>query len=222
MSRKRLTITNPVRSGHDPDVRITNDRWVHLENELGQCISSELRENIIDATNRFLRHAVSESESPLSKPAKARLQRITRATKQLADAITDDRATDDAIRYANSLINRHLTGFEDRQDIYDLVNILVLACSKANAEFELDKNAAPLPVQYWNNWIRSVTDLLLKNGIPTSARKDAALQKADQQPSAFVRFIEQLQMEIPEAHRQAEQSKDALAGAITKARRAGR
>jgi hypothetical protein len=222
MSRKRLTIPNPVRSGYDLDVKITDDRWVQLENELGKCISLELRAHIIDATNRFLRHAVSETESPSSKPAKARLHRITRATKRLSDAIKDDRGTYDAIKYANSLIDKHLSGLEDHQDIYDLVNILVLACSKANAEFELDKNAAPLPVQYWNNWIRSVTDLLRRNDLPTSARKDAALQKADQQPSAFVRFIEQLQKEIPEAHRQAEQSKDALAGAITKARRAGR
>jgi VCBS repeat-containing protein len=67
----------------------------------------------------------------------------------------------------------------------------------------------------WDRWIVRLTSIAEKHGLPWRVRKDSDKQ-SDQSP--FVELIWELQQSVPGTHRRAH-SKDALAKAITEARR---
>jgi hypothetical protein len=67
----------------------------------------------------------------------------------------------------------------------------------------------------WERWIVRLTSIAEKHGLPWRVRKDSDKQ-SDQSP--FVELIWELQQSVPGTHRRAH-SKDALAKAITEARR---
>jgi hypothetical protein len=69
----------------------------------------------------------------------------------------------------------------------------------------------------WQLWVRDLSDIAIRYGLPTGARKDTDKVK-NGKVSAFVRFVGALQNYIPE-HRRHIQSLNALAVGISKARK---
>jgi hypothetical protein len=68
----------------------------------------------------------------------------------------------------------------------------------------------------WDRWIERLTSIAKAHNLPWRVRKDS--DKQSDRPSPFVEFVWGLQQFVPGTHRRAH-SKDALAKAITEARR---
>jgi hypothetical protein len=98
-----------------------------------------------------------------------------------------------------------------------ILTSFVVACDKARQDLheESDEHRLGEP---WETWIRNLTEILKRNGLPTAARKDATLNKSGR-PSAFVLFVEELQKSFSEVFRRGTHSAGALTEAIGRARR---
>jgi hypothetical protein len=69
----------------------------------------------------------------------------------------------------------------------------------------------------WANWIRWLTIIMKEHGLPYSAPKDSDKQKREM--SGFVLFVQELQKHVPTTAQRPVQSLDALAQAISRARK---
>jgi hypothetical protein len=69
----------------------------------------------------------------------------------------------------------------------------------------------------WNEWVCLLTLIMKEHGLPFEARKDVD-KKATSKVSPFVRFVAELQRQLPEEFHQFTHSLDALSQAISRAR----
>ncbi|MHC2584186.1 hypothetical protein [Bradyrhizobium diazoefficiens] len=204
-----------------PEFAILEADWKSLETALGKELSADVRGQLIGMTANFLHFAPFELAAEPLDDTDARLTKVRKAASAFQQALNDGRSSD-ARFFATHLIERH---FDDarigkRQTIHNLSGILtsfIVACTKAQAEIDGDGVAGHSPGEAWKTWIRNVVKLLQENGLPTQVRKDTDKNRSG--PSPFVRFIDRLQTCFDRKYRRAIQSPEALAEAITRARR---
>jgi hypothetical protein len=71
----------------------------------------------------------------------------------------------------------------------------------------------------WDNWIASLAEILGAYGLPNEARADSDKKSSPDVQSEFVLFIEALQALLPPGSYRVRASRDALAKAISRAKR---
>lgn len=204
------TRTVPIVSGEGPDLclSVTDTGWQQAERALGKKISPTIRDEIIGATERFLRYAPYEREAEPIGDVEARIRRITKAAQQFLAVLIEDDMSDARI-YADQLIERrwnHLAFGE----LEDMMMSFVAACENSNVD-----RPGFQPGQAWDRWIRDLTDILRKHHFHTGVRKDSD-KTADASP--FVRFVAQMQEQFPKDLRRHLHSETALTVAISRAR----
>jgi hypothetical protein len=219
--RKRML---PIASagGPSPIVIIDDAKWQTLERIIDKPISPALRTELVDATNHFLSFAIFEHTVEPLDGATERVTAVSGAANRFWRTLVEG-GNSDARVYADHLIKMH---FDDarmprRDKIYNLIGIMtsfMVACDLAGKQLASGTNAEHRPGEYWEGWIRRLTEILKRSEISTSARKDAAMNKSGK-ASNFVLFIEVLQKGFDPKFRRGTHSTSALAEAITRARR---
>jgi len=223
MPRNKRLLPIAEALGPPPRVSIPDNQWHCLEGILGKVLQPAIRKEIIEVTDRFLGFAVFDPTREPVDEASTLLNALTKTGGDFLGALVDaGEGSDDGAVYAVQLLRRHFKEpkLRHRNKIDALTSILtsfVVACDKARKELDKEGDEHRLG-ESWETWIRNLTEILNRNGLPTAARKDATLNKSGR-PSAFVLFVEELQKSFSEIFRRGTHSAGALTEAIGRARR---
>jgi hypothetical protein len=221
MAQRKRTLPIASAGGPRPKTAVDNAKWQAIEKIFDRAISPALRTELVDATNHFLSFAVFEHTVEPLDGATERITTVSGAAKQFWRALIEG-GNSDARFYADHLIEMHFrdAGMRHRDKIHYLTGIMtsfVVACDLAGKELASGANAEHRRGDCWEGWIRRLTEILGRNEMPTSARKDAAVNKSGK-ASKFVRFVEEFQMGFESKFRRGDFSTSALAEAISRAR----
>jgi hypothetical protein len=222
MPRNKRLLPIASALGPPPRVSIPDNEWHRLEGILGKGLQPGIRKEIIDVTDRFLGFAVFDLTREPVDNASTLLNALTKTGGDFFCALVDAGGSGDGAVYAVHLLRRHYKEpkLRHRNTIDALTSILtsfIVACDKARQELH-EEGDEHRRGESWETWIRNLTEILERNGLPTAARKDAVRNKSGK-ASKFVLFVEQLQGHFEERFRRGTHSTDALAEAIGRSRR---
>jgi hypothetical protein len=227
----------PVASAERERVTISDHDWQRIERAYGQKLSPEARRDIHEKTQKFVDGAEFERHAEPISDARNRISTIIGAASSLRSAL--DGGDRDADIYARFVIKKHLRREGDAKKhlqkegdaikkrrrkkddalrgISSDMRLLIFASEDALRELDDAKDQGFSKGEAWERWIRRLTSIAKAHNLPGGARKDSDKQSGSH-ASPFVEFVWGLQQFVPGTHRRAH-SKDALAKAITEARR---
>ena len=220
MAQRRRKLPFASAGGPSPIATIDDAKWQILERIIDEPISPALRTELVDATNHFLSFAIFEHTVEPLDGATERVTAVSGTAKRFWRTLNEG-GSGDARFYADHLIEMHFADARmPRKDkIRSLMGIMtsfVVACDLAGKELASGTIAEHRIGDCWAGWIRRLTEILKRNEMPTSARKDA---DKSGKASNFVLFVEELQKGFDPIFRRGTQSTGAVAEAITRARR---
>lgn len=210
----RLPELWPTKNGI-PRFQISNSQWKIVERDYGKKLTPAVRAEITATTDEFIAFATAEQAGISTRATREQLKRIKRAAEMLSSVLLAAEEAD--------LTSFHLTRHFDVVEKFPAwLAVLAVACEKADTD--LADVTALVEGSAWAQWIRALTGIAEKYGLPTAARKDSDRQ-VTYVASAFVLLVLALQKQCVPArcHRHASLSYGAaLAEAISVARRARR
>jgi hypothetical protein len=215
-----------------PSLRISKPCWQRIEIAYGHPIASPARRGIRAATREYLDWSDFEQTAAAMAQSRKRVHEIKQAARQFRQAmfVCPPAIGRQADHCARSLICRHmgLTFEGGRNGLQNLAlkidRDISKGCEGALADLTRQKDFGFRRGEAWERWVRRLTTILSKNGLPTQVRKDTEKTKAVK-PSPFVSFIRELQACLPEKFRRAHTQRPdfeaniALSTAIGRSRR---
>jgi len=228
----RTTPKLPISRGFAvPTLQITDKDWRRIESGYGHALGDALRQDVLEVTEKYLVWAGPEATAQTLAGAISRAQDIRQAILQLHRTVFGvKKELHDADAYVRSLLRNHLSlsvngrcGFQ--QLVLDLYRSVLPACDAALRKLEAEADQGFRPGDAWKIWVRGLTKVVNKAGLPVAVRKDTDKSKADG-PSRFAAPVRELQACLPESLRRSyaprpEESNTALSSAIARARRRG-
>jgi hypothetical protein len=225
-----------------PQLLLSNDDWQRLEKAYGFSLRAEAREQIVEATRKFLISGEAEVTARPLAEASQRVEEIRKSSVQLRNVLINHPQDDDwdARHHAHHLINRFLNygSIEDRdrdalpdtdplderdsdkaavadfrQGFLAEVGSLIAACDRALKC--LEEKPGPTKGDAWDQWICRLSAIAEEHQLPNGARKISF----DEKPSPFVAMIWELQTFVPKDYLRTQWTPIALTEAITRARR---
>lgn len=199
--------------------------WKSLERAFGRELCQPVRTQLLEATQRYVWFARSEKEAVPLSDVEARLSKLKRAAKSLKRAAGSlQSALCEAFKssagsggtYAKFVFKRH---FFNRQlprktkpieFAIELSTSIIVACDTVLKASNSEKNRA------WREWVQAITSIAKENKLPTGARKDTHPGPGS---SPFLALVRKLQRCVPKEYRHRDHSDQALAQAISRARR---
>jgi hypothetical protein len=213
-------------------IKLSDEQWRTTEATYRHEIPSELRQQIIIATNKFLLSAEAESNVGLSNDATKRVTSLRKQAQSIIKTI-EKRPIGDATReYTDEEIAFSYSGIDatESKKLFPALNYVawfhlelrrfVWSCDKASETLrEMHQYAFWRDGAAWEQWIRELTRLLKSGSLPTGVRKDVERQESLlDRASDFVEFVRAFQAYIPDRHGRSS-TRSALAEAISKARK---
>jgi hypothetical protein len=229
----RTTPKLPIARGFAvPTLHITEVDWKRIESAYGHALGDALRQDVLEVTEKYLDWAGPEVTAQTLAGAMSRAQDIRQTILQLHRTVFGvKKELHDADAYVRSLLRNHLSlsvngrcGFQ--QLVLDLYNSVLPACNAALRKLEAEADQGFRSGDAWKIWVRGLTKVLEKAGLPVSVRKDTDKSKA-YGPSPFAVLVRELQACLPESLRRSysprpdAESNTALSSAIGRARRRG-
>jgi hypothetical protein len=230
----RTTPKLPIARGSAvPTLHITDHDWKRIESAYGHALGDALRQDVLEVTEKYLEWAGPEVTAQALAGAVSRAQDIRKAILQLHRTVFGvKKELRDADAYVRSLLRNHLSlsmrngrcGFQ--QSVLDFYKSVLPACDAALRKLEAEADQGFRSGDAWKIWVRGLTKVLDKAGLPVSVRKDSDKSKADE-PSPFAALVRELQACLPESLRRSyaprpdAQSNIALSSAIALARHRG-
>ena len=199
---------------------LTDAQWLSVERAYGHSLGSTVRDQITDATNRYLWFAGAETGT--MEDAFKRIRTLQEAGRVLLDRINNNPVSGIVKRYVDDEIGlwgpaEHVLNYVPKFSI-ELMSFLE-ACEKAAKSME-----GAAEHYYWKDgwawqaWIDQLVFIFTKHSLLVSARQDTDKTKDQSDSSSFVRLVKELQLLLPDQARST-YSVGALAQAINKARR---
>jgi hypothetical protein len=209
----RLTLGAPS------EFALDDQQWREIEAAFGYGLDVEVRREITDITNQFLRFDEAEASTGHMEDAVRRTRQLCKDAISLLGTLSDTSQYSDIVcDYVDDTI-AVAGGQNDLQNFTAQIIWFVKACTGALDEMEEMSRQSYWPGgRSWQDWIAGLTKIAKSHGLPTSARKDSAKAKTEKM-SSFVNLVGELQEHIPAARRRSKHSPSALAGAINAARR---
>jgi hypothetical protein len=215
-----------------PAFRISGVDWQRIETAYGHPLSETIRRKIRAATREYLDWAQFELTAGTNSQTVARVTAIKRAAHEFLESILRCPAKigRDADYFARALICKHseLTWIDGRDGLQDLAlkleRNISRGCDRALAELRRDEPSGFRRGEMWGRWVGQLTSILSKRQLPTQIRKDTDKRKGGAMPSAFVAFVRELQVCIPQDYRRSQARRPdfdaniALSTAIAKGR----
>jgi hypothetical protein len=223
-------------SGKVSEISITAADWQEIEAAYGSSLPSNVRESIIEATNRFLYFEAFERNAEPLQPAIDMVKRIRAASNELRDALGKCGGLVGV--YAQSTIKDLLyegcVGFQPYEQFFSKLNMhssestfhaisegllsLSTACTDAlstmgHAKCKDDRTFRE--GERWQTWIRHLETIARDNDLPAGVSKG---RDKSNKTSPFVRLVEAVQERLPRAAQRHGHSIDGLTTAIDRAR----
>jgi hypothetical protein len=208
--KRRLPISSSEHAA--PDFKTGAAFWARCEIANGQPISREIREEIIAATNDFLRFASMETEAEDLNAAVERIGRYRKAAGALLNEQAEPGSTA-TIFYAEYLVQSE---FPDAtlDELHDLLMSYLGACTRAQSRAASKDEPEFRPGGSWDVWIRRLTAILTQHGLLTANRHD---DEGRDRPSRFPLLVGELQNGFPSEYRRGTYTPKALESAIGRA-----
>src|SRR5712691_4261627 len=208
-------------------VTIDDKRWRRIERTYGRKLSPDVRDQLHEATEDYVRSAGLELAAPPVAQSRQAVARLREAAAGLAESFNASRI-DDAGHYAIRLIGRHFVQphgrrgrVETSQYLSSILTSLDDACHAALNDLNDPENHGHRPRTRWKQWIQRLTSIVRAHGLPAGVSKDVDKQKTDR-PSPFVVLVRELELALAGQFRRAANSDTARATAISQARRRNR
>jgi len=206
--------------------KITDADWKRIERAYGNPLSRDVRNKIRETTEDYLEWAVFELNAEPQSEAINRIKVIHKAASRASGALLNQDQSDVVRGYVKCLIldKLRLDRFPEREKkeplryIADILRSLSVACKLSLQELNGTTNEGFRKGDCWELWVRQLTKIAKKNGLPNGVRSDSDKQKGDA-PSPFVTLVRELQACLPAEYRRRSLSDIALAQAINRARR---
>jgi hypothetical protein len=226
MSKRKAKV--PLSTASSAVIHLTSAHWQKLEAAYRQELGPAVRQQILDASRRYLSMAGSEmSAGPMAEAVK-RAGKLRKAASSLLTLIKQNSsmAPDAAALHADEQIGWYRyervlhpsKGKEYLKPFASEVSSFWTACDLALDEMRRCSNPGYWrDGAAWNDWIIAIRQIMETNGLPVSVRKDTDKNKSGR-PSAFVKFIRELQRHFPKGHQRHTHSDIALTEAINRAR----
>jgi hypothetical protein len=223
MAKRRATV--PLVKGKVPFIELKPDHfnWTTLECAFGQSLSREQRQRIFEATRTYAAFRAREMKSEPLRDSIQRIKRLKKSGESFRTFLEGDRDSmadvfaDHEIKLQFS--DDYLVAPDSLAGFRHVVGSFVHACETA-----ISNMAEPLPFwpdgTAWRDWVIELTRIALESGLPGSVRTDTDKNKGG--PSAFVKFVEKLQAQLPSELQHRRLSIGALAKAINRARQSYR
>jgi hypothetical protein len=211
----------PDYSAEPPQLKISVDDWTRIEKAYGHPLDSTLRQRIIESTEMLKFRAVFAEDQRIADVEK-RIEGIQKRAKALYAAFQRGKVNP-SHRFGDLCIEAQFSAdlTTNGNNVNRLIKSLVsldTACTAALDYLDRTAKVTPSERSIWNLWINTLTHALCEKGLPTSARKDSDKHKGSV-PSTFVALVSELQKTLPPAYKPSFHSNDALAQAISRARR---
>ena len=205
--------------------------WERIERAYGKSLSPQLRDKVVRITKDFLYWASAEETPPL-RDAQKRAKSLRKHAESLLKEM--QRTTDNEVApYTDELIDLYFRRFwfEEFQckaevvqdalppEVVAALSIFLRACDGALSEMDALSQQTWMwqDREAWDVWITELTELLKAEGLPTAAATTVSKDKVGYSP--FVKFIKQLQNDIPGEFERSQWSSGALTEAIKRARK---
>lgn len=217
--RKRLL---PIASsGAPPIASIDAALWSSLEMVIERDLTPAIRSEMLDATNHFLEFAIFEHTAGPFDGAVNRLSKLSRAAMQFQRELIEGGGGDGAFFADHHIeLNFFDARFDKKDSLHHLTGIMasfLVACDLAKKALASEDIGEHCVGDAWNGWIRRLTQICKRNGLPSSVRKDSDKNKHSESPK-FVQIVKLLQTGFQPDYRRGEHSATALTTAISRAR----
>ena len=134
--RPRQTIPFTTSVSPETAVKISDEDWTALESAYGHLLSSDVREELIVATTKFLLFEEAERNAEQVSAAQDRVAAINLAARKLFE-ILNTTANTDATVYADNTIDLHLGDGLDLDRFSAQLRSFSSACGQASRELLL-------------------------------------------------------------------------------------
>jgi hypothetical protein len=210
-------------AGEKPQLSISDHAWRGIEKAYGSKLSSEVRNSILQATQRFVDWEVFErTAKPLSN-VKKRLTSIRKAATQFRHELLGQKVDIDSRVFAKHLIKKHfynrcLPEGDCIQQLSSILGSIAGACDEALNDLDGSEASGFRERGSWNIWVRQLTLIAEKNGLDHGISNEALSSGVPNRIPPFVILVDKLQALLPVKCRQHTQSPYALGQAIHRAR----
>jgi hypothetical protein len=188
----------------EPQIKIRN--WKRVEKECGCRLSEDVREQLQGACSRFLLCAHPEKQGgPPLADALTRIDEIRRTAQEFRAKPSG--LHKDAVSLAETLVDIRLAAL-NFPGLAGLMSLVVRACDDGKAE--LIDHGRKRPKEAFPRFIREVTDICYRAGLPTEAGRKGT--------GPFTTLVWEIQRQFPEGYAEHMESHEALGQAINRAR----
>jgi hypothetical protein len=220
MARRKRTL--PIASlGRLERIAITSNHWPNLEKAFGHALPQSTRDEILKLTASFVEFATFETAAEPLQPARDSVIAWKRAAEALQRALLE-RSASDALSFARYRVKSRFSDARFQrphffEDFSGVLTSFIVACKMALADMDDPELPGHRQGERWENWIRGLTRVLDKDGLPTGARTDDLGEE-----SAFTNLVAELQKFVPAEIQRHTHSLLALAKGVQRARKRGR
>ena len=191
----------------------------------GQKLETRVRAAMVKAAKLYIRDAQFETGAPFARHTLNYLDGVDRAARDLMSAMVgrSKPLPVDAIFLGQLAIERFLLDPLHREPerwdaLRSQVTALIAAAKKAKAEQQGGSGSGLVEGGAWSKLVCHLSKVAIKHGLPYRASKGTD-KSVNSEPSQFVKFLRAFQRTFPSQWQRHNVSYDALAEAISKARR---
>jgi hypothetical protein len=205
----------PVQAGKP--IIFSEFQWARIEKAYGHELAEPVRTSMLLATEALRLVGTVEINAPALRKMIVKTKNLRDAARSLLKEIgwqegaawkSFEAMTKDTATVVKEIPNSHL-------QFLLVVNSVFAGCNLVLRDWESDGGLRE--GWMWDAWVQSITELMQHYGLPSTVRTDTRdVKKVN---SKFVWLIKELQEHVPRELRRHEQSTDALAKAIQRARK---
>ena len=199
----------------------SENQWMLMEKAYGHQLPEPVRAFILLATEALRLVGSAELSAPPLKKMIAKTQKLRDAARSLLEEIdrpVKDNATwksFEAMVEATATVVKEFPN--EHVQFLMVVNSVFEGCNLILREWASDRGLRE--GRMWDVWVQGISERMQDHGLPHAARKDVDKRDSSQVNSQFVLLIDELQKHIPKKLRRHAHSSDALAQAISRARK---
>jgi hypothetical protein len=208
-------------SGTPAEISITDGDWKEIEVAYGHALPSNVRQSIVEATNKFLYWEIFERNAKPAKDAVDLISSIRVKSGELRSLlarggdvgfVAQQLVAEQFNKPRRFTLARHERLFHALDDV---LMPLSAACKQALITVADQENLRPFREgRSWNDWIRRLTTIIRENKLSSQVSKGS---DKSQNVSPFTKLVAALQKQLPEEAQRHCQGPDGLATAIVRA-----
>ena len=219
--RSRISLSEAGQVQVDAIERDFQSHWGEIEQAYDRALPEEVRKSIVSAVHALINDGTIEQNAFFATAANERIREIRHSALQLKSTLNKRTLPDHNERALSLLLKDEIKRLgPPRSDLRGsamMAGRLVVACDRlltklANGQ-GLEEGEA------WKHFIRVITAILKKAGLPTGASQSRD-KRSDDTPSPFVAVVSEIQKRVPSNIRRHESAAPfSLAKKINEARR---